>query len=184
VTRQLSLLRFAGITIGIIVAISVLWPFIAGFYNHLLVVITNHLSPPGIAYSLKDADATIVISYEQHYLGLKRTLSTLISGYALHFGLILVSALFAATPGITIFKRLQFIAGACLILFMIHIITLLIIARLLSSQGTGTLNLLNNPVQVLLITVGCDLFPLLVWGVISARYWNRKYKRIKLCSYR
>jgi hypothetical protein len=171
-----NLIFFAGIALASIIGMSLIWPLAAPAYNHLLVKAATPFIPQGSTLGFKDADTAIVISFEQHYAGLKRDLSMWIQGYALHFGLILVTGLIIATPGLKLLTRFKYIVIAYFILFIIQLVTILIMARVLSSYGPGPVNLLDNPWQVLFITIGCDLFPVVIWGAISFRHWRNSHR--------
>jgi len=64
-------------------------------------------------------------------------------------------------------QRLKFIALAFVLLFVIHVAAIWVMARLMGSSVVMN----KNPVFNLLITVGCDLFPVVIWGGLSLKYW-------------
>ncbi|MBM4463397.1 MAG: hypothetical protein FJ012_08690 [Chloroflexi bacterium] len=90
-----------------------------------------------------------------------------IDSWALHFGLVLVIALIGATPGLRLKQRLKFIALAFALLFVIHVTAIWVMARLMASSVVMN----KNPWFNLLVTVGCDLFPVVIWGIFSFKYW-------------
>ena len=159
-----KLLPFLGIAIGFIIVISLIWHFVAPVCNHLLVGIADRLTLTQVALG-EDNNIYLSTSLE----GVPFT--TWIHSSYLHYGLILVIALIAATPGLKLSQRLNFIIFAMLILFIIHIVTILIMAKLMQSTG-GTAPLLHrNPAIILFLPIGGSLFPLLVWAGLSFRYW-------------
>ena len=155
-------LVFAAEAIGCLVALSLLWHFlIASHYDHLLVWITDRLSASQIAVGDSDYRINFSSDYGEAW----------IYSSSLHYGLLLVLALIVATPGVKLRQRLKFLPLALLIMFIIHIITILIFARVArSSTPASPIN--ENPWVILFLIVGCDLFPSLVWGVLSYRYWS------------
>jgi hypothetical protein len=164
--RTKYLLIFAGEAIGCLIAISLLWHFlIASHYNHLLVWITDRLSSSQIV--LGDGSDNIYFY--------SPGVQAWIYGSSLHYGLLLVVALIATTPGLKPRQRLKFISLAVLIMFIIHIVTILTFARVArSSSPAHPPN--DNPWVILFLVLGCDLFPALVWAIISYRYWSAKLK--------
>ena len=165
--RSKYLAIFAGEAIGCLIAISLLWhSLIASSYNHLLVWIADRLSSSQIV--LGDGSANIYFySADPGY--------SWIPGSSLHYGLLLVVALIAATPGLKLRQRLKFIPLALLIMFIIHIITILTFARVARSVSPAhPMN--ENPWVDLFLVLGCDLFPALIWGVLSYTYWSSKLK--------
>ena len=164
--RAKYLIIFAGEAIGALIAIALLWHFlVASHYNHLLVWIADRLSSSRIA--LGDGSDNI------YFYSVDREMH--IYGSSLHYGLLLVVALIVATPGLKLRQRLKFIPLALLIMFIIHIITILTFARVArSSSPAHPMN--ENPWVILFLVVGCDLFPALVWGVLSYKYWSSKLK--------
>ncbi|MCX6000602.1 MAG: hypothetical protein NTU41_13740, partial [Chloroflexi bacterium] len=90
-----------------------------------------------------------------------------ILSWGLQFGLVLVMALIGATPGMRWTQRVKFLGAAVVFLFAIHVMAVWIMAKLMLSGA----NMDKNPVFNLLVTVGCDLFPVGIWGAVSLRYW-------------
>jgi hypothetical protein len=175
--RTRLVLIFAGKAVGILIAISVLWSFfIATPYNHALVAVTDSLTSNRIILGedagddlrqlfssiygipLKD-DYLCVVTPGEDWVPFFMPLS------ALHYGMLLVIALIAATPGLTWRRRLIFIPIAILIMFLLHLITILIIANV-SLSGANPL-----PTITLFITLGTALFPALIWGILCYKYW-------------
>ncbi len=176
-------LIFAGQAIACLIAISLLWHFfIATSYNRTLVAVTDSLSGDKIILG-EDFDEEVrqELGLKEEYIYIADTqpwgleLHGYIDGLALHYGMLLVICLIAATPGITWRQRLKFIPLALLIMFIIHIITILIFAQVArSSTPASPIN--ENPWVILFLIVGCDLFPALIWGVLSYKYWSSKLK--------
>jgi hypothetical protein len=173
--RTRLVLIFAGKAVGLLIAISVLWSFfIAMPYNRALVAVTDRLSKADIILAADfDEEVRQQNSLEEDYICIasRQPGEILLYGYipgsALHYGMLLVIALIAATPALGRRRRFIFIPLAILIMFLVHLITILVFARL-SFSGVAAPQQLS---VILFITLGTALFPALVWGVLCYKYW-------------
>jgi hypothetical protein len=175
--RTRLILVFAGSAVGILIAISVLWSFfIAMPYNRALVAVTDNLSGGRIVLGADAGDdlrqlfsSIYAIPLEDDYLCVVTPGEDWVPFFmplsALHYGMLLVVSLIAATPGLTWRRRLMFIPIAILIMFILHLSTILIIAKV-SLSGVNPF-----PAITLFITVGTALFPALIWGILCYKYW-------------
>lgn len=159
-----KLLPFLGIAIGFIIVISIIWHFIAPVYNHLLVGVADRLT---LTQVVLGEDNNIYLTT----LSRGVPFTAWIHSSYLHYGLILVIALIAATPGLKLSQRFSSILVALIVLFVIHIVTILIMAKLMQSTGGAVPLLYRNPAIIFLLPIGGSLFPLLVWAGLSFRYW-------------
>ncbi|MDY6912357.1 MAG: hypothetical protein SVM79_08390 [Chloroflexota bacterium] len=169
------LLVFTVTTIAVLIVIAILWSYlIAAPYNRALVATTDFLSSAEIRLGEDFEQA------DQQRLGLKEeniyfselqegelVLHGWLEGPSLHYGMLLLISLIAATPGLTWRRRITYIPLAIIILFILHIITILIFATI-SLSGTDPS---RSPFVTLFIILGTALFPALVWGAMSLRYW-------------
>jgi hypothetical protein len=173
--RTRLVLIFAGKAVGLLIAISVLWSFfIAMPYNRALVAVTDRLSKADIILAADfDEEVRRQNCLEEDYICIaaRQPGEILLYGYipgsALHYGMLLVISLIAATPALARRRRFMFIPLAILIMFLVHLITILVFARL-SFTGVATPQHLS---VILFITLGTALFPALVWGVLCYKYW-------------
>lgn len=163
------LLRFAVIALAVLVVIALLWPFIAPAYNRLLVGASSNLVPHEVTLAAEGSD--IIVDVEIQRPEISASASGKIESSSLHYGLLFLMALIAATPGLKLSRRAKFGAIALVSMFLIHFITMMVVTRLMLSNVEGGGSLASNPWMVLFLTIGCDLFPLLVWGALSFRYW-------------
>jgi hypothetical protein len=172
--RSNKLLLFLGKAIALVILVAVAWTYISPAYNHLLVSLGNKIAPSSVTLELEQR--TI---YFYHHTP-EGTDEGWIYSWALQFGLVLVIALIGATPGLRLTQRLKFIALAFALLFVIHVAAIWVMARLMVSSVVMD----KNPLFNLLVTVGCDLFPVVIWGVLSLKYWfpQRLAKEPKLPS--
>lgn len=137
----------------LILIFSSFWSFVAPGYTSLLVAATNAVAPSSIRMAADDS-VVVIFSVGQAPAAL----------HSLPFqaGLLLLLALILATTGIKLKQRLLYIVVGAVLTFVIHIISVLIM----------TINVRNmRPLVVLFASVGIDLFPVLIWAVLSAKYW-------------
>jgi uncharacterized protein YhhL (DUF1145 family) len=158
------LLLFIGKTIGFFIVIAIVWHFIAPSYDSLLAKAANQLAP-----------AQTTISYEKNTIYVFPEISTGRPGVYgiepldLQYGLLLVIALIAATPGLRLRQRFKFIPIAFVIMFIIHVASILVFANATRSETPASIG--SNPFVILFGIFGADLFPVLVWGILSFRYF-------------
>jgi hypothetical protein len=157
------LLRFIGAAIALLVIVSIIWYVIDPPYNRLLVEVTDPLTSLRIA--LGDGNNVINFYLENPPGGIIG-----IKGAGFHFGLILLPVLIAVTPGLTLLRRLKFIAIALVAMFIIHIITLLIFSWILQLSDDPS-RFAVNPWVTFLVTIGTQLFPALIWVILCFKYW-------------
>lgn len=138
----------------IILIFSSFWPFVAPGYTSLLVAATNGVAPSSI--SLMATDSTIIIHSEV------QPASVSLHSLPLQAGLLLLLALIIATPGLKLRQRLKYIVIGAILTFALHIVSLLIMSSNVRAM---------RPLVVLFASVGIDLFPVLIWAALSARYW-------------
>ena len=172
--RTRLVLTFAGRAIGILIVISLLWGFLlAAPYNRVLVAITDNISGADIVlgeeFDEEDRQQNF-LKEDSIVVGIGQPEETyeiygFIPGSALHYGMLLVISLIVATPGLTWRRRLIFIPIALVIMFIIHLITILIFASV-SLSGMNP-----YPFIILFISLGTGLFPIIVWGVLCYKYW-------------
>lgn len=168
-------LIFAGKAVGILIAISVLWTYVIAMpYNRALVAVTDKLSRADIILAADfDEEVRRENSLQEDYICVasRQPGEILLYGYipgsALHYGMLLVIALIGATPALGWRRRFIFIPLAILIMFLVHLITILMFARL-SFAGAAAPQHLS---VILFITLGTALFPALVWGILCYKYW-------------
>lgn len=173
--RTRLVLVFAGKAVGLLIAISVLWSFVIAMpYNRALVAVTDGLSRADIILGADfDEEVRRQNSLEEDFICIAARqpgeilLYGFIPGSALHYGMLLVISLIAATPALGWRRRFIFIPLAILIMFLVHLITILVFARL-SSTGVAAPQHLS---VILFITLGTALFPALIWGVLCYKYW-------------
>ena len=174
-SRTRLILVFAGKAIGILIALSLLWGFVLAMpYNRALVGVTDRVSRADIILAA-DFDEEVrrenFLQEDSICVAVRGPDQILLYGFipasALHYGMLLVVSLVAATPALAWRRRLAFIPLAILIMFVIHLSTILVFARL-SLAGTAAP---EHPTVIMFITLGTALFPAAVWGVLCYRNW-------------
>lgn len=177
--RTRLVLVFAGKAIGLLIAISVLWSFLIALpYNRALVAVSDSLSSGRIVLGKDATDDFRQLFFSEYGIPMEDDFLCVATSRqdrpplpffmplsALHYGMLLVISLVAATPALGWRRRLRFIPTAVLIMFLIHLSTILIIAKVALS-GANPL-----PAITLFVVLGTALFPALVWGVLCYKYW-------------
>jgi len=148
------LLIFVATVFGLILVFSIGWLFIAPGYASLLAAATDKISPSSI--SLTATGSSIVLQSETQQASIS------LNSLPLQAGLILLVTLIIATPGLRVKQRLYYVAIGAVLTFVLHVISILIM-----STNVRAL----RPLIVLFASVGIDLFPVLIWAGLSARYW-------------
>ena len=146
--------------IGFLIVISVVWYFITPAYNRLLVAVVDKVTSP---------ELTLLLKQDTIYIYLQNVSNPIAGIYvsALHYGLLVVVSLILATPGLRIYKRLRSIVIAFIAIFAVHLISIALFAQTSFSGTHGSME--QNPLIVLFAIIGADLFPILIWGILSYR---------------
>lgn len=139
-----------------LIGLSLLWPWAAPYYNRLLTIAVTLVTPQ---YSLLVDKGDLYICNPAGVPAIG------VHGSALHFGLLLLMALFISTPGLKPLLRLKFAGIGLVITFVLHLITLVLLARMGPPSATLALP------QILLSDVGFNLLPPIVWAGMCLRKW-------------
>ncbi len=153
-------LSFIGKTAVFLIAASGMWYFIAPLYNAMLAAVSERLIYPAVKLAVERGTIYIYPAQATQAVGG-------IYASALHYGLIVVVVLIAATPGLTLPRRLRFMGFAIVGIFAIHLASINIFVRAAIKNGTS---LQENPWVTLVLIVGSDLFPVLLWGIIFLQH--------------
>ncbi len=159
------ILPFIGRAIVFLIVFSVVWYFIAPAYNSLLAAVAERLIPSQAILTVQHTTIYIHPIVDAEPVGG-------IYASALHYGLLLVVALISATPGLKLVQRLKFFGIAVISLYIIHVITIVSFARAALSSPTPSVS--QNPLLILLAVIGSDLFPVLIWALVSYKYFRDK----------
>ena len=148
------LLIFVVIVFVLILIFSSFWPFVAPSYASLLATASNAVAPANI--NITSADSLIIIHSEEQLS------PTPLRSLPFQAGLLLLLALIIATPGLKVRQRLQYVFIGAVFTFALHIASVLIMSINVRAM---------RPLVVLFASVGIDLFPVLIWAALSAKYW-------------
>lgn len=149
-----KLLIFVVKVFVVILIFSSFWPFVAPGYASLLAAASNGVAPSGI--SMTAADSLIII-YSEGQLA-----PASLRSLPFQAGLLLLLALIIATPGLKLRQRLLYVVIGAILTFALHIASVLIMSINVRAI---------RPLVVLVASVGIDLFPVLIWAALSAKYW-------------
>ncbi len=149
-------LTFIGRTAVFLIVASGMWYFIAPLYNVMLAAVSEILMYPTVKLAVERGTIYIYPAQATQAAGG-------IYASALHYGLIVVVVLIAATPGLTLPRRLRFMGFAIGSIFVIHLASIDIFVRAAIKTGASGP---ENPWVTLVAIVGSDLFPVLLWGII------------------
>ena len=155
--------RFSGFimkAIGFLIIIAVVWYFITPAYNSLLLAVVDKIT---------SSELTLLLKQDTIYIYLQNVSNPIAGIYvsSLHYGLLVVVSLILATPGLRIYRRLRSIVIAFIAIFVVHIISVALFAQSTLSGTHGSME--HNPLIVLFAIIGADLFPILIWGILSYR---------------
>ncbi len=160
-----KLLIFIGKVVLLLIATSVLWFFVAGSYDHVLVKVADGLAPGQV--TLAEYDSQIYFYPETSQTKAVAGVSSL----ALHYGVILFVVLMLATPGLRLAQRSMFLVIGLALMFLFHVIGLSLAARSidLALRHAGRTESAGSTLRWLITLSG--LLPPLLWGVCSLKYW-------------
>jgi hypothetical protein len=160
-----KIIRFLLIAAGLIIVLSVLWTFVDSGYSAFLGKIASSLVSG--EFKVEQHEGTISFTRQYFIMNVEGKPTpvpvpenypaedTLVAS-AIQFGLLLTIALVAATPGLSWRRRLLFSGIAAAVTFVLQILSVIIMAKTLNS---------------LLFVIVSDLFPPLLWGFYSFKYW-------------
>ena len=167
VRRRQFAIFVLGTIIGVI-ALSCIWSVFAPVYNHILAASTNIANVSNATLTVEDE--SIVIASQHDGIIVQWAME----GSSLQYGLIVLIALVAATPGLTLRQRPKFVLLAAVLLFAVHIGVMMGMSYLVQSMNPTNPSLSDSPMETLLTRVGFDLFPILIWAGLTFKYWFRK----------
>ncbi len=151
------LLPFAIKAIVLTIVLSLIWHFVAGFYDALLINASGLFLGSDV---ILVAERSGISVYQPGVLMIG-TRSSLF-----YLGIILVVSLIAATPGLKLISRLKYMAMALLSIFAIHVISILVLAAIAPADKAGIMSSYTNPLRILFFVIGGDLSPVLIWGLL------------------
>jgi hypothetical protein len=160
-----KLLVFSAKTLVLLVLIYPLWSVLTPLYNGFVAEVSNSF------ISITGKASGIVLIPEGHFIWIDefetepKAVMQRIDVNKVYFNLILLIALFLATPSLGLQGRLKLLFAGLAVLFIAHVFSVVIIAR--DVQG-GIL----RQAQRFLITMGFQLFPILIWAMLTYKCWS------------
>ncbi|MFC1958449.1 hypothetical protein ACFLV6_00795 [Chloroflexota bacterium] len=142
----------------LILLFSILLPFIDEGYADLLSAASDVLAPSNIRITA--LDNIILINFRADLRPLA------LYSLPLQGGLVLITSLVMATPGLTVIQRVMCTVAAVVLTFALHVVTLVVIGL-----GMNLSRWALRPLAILFLSIGIDLFPVLIWTALSAKYW-------------
>lgn len=149
----------------LIIIMSSFWPFLTPSYDNALVGAANKVAPSSMTFRAEDSSIIIRSDHDS------MTVTFPVQGLAFQYGLVVLIALIGATPGLRIRQRLKFIGAALIIMFALHVVALLVMGQVAQSISPEHSPKGSSPLEILFISIGFDLFPILVWVALSFKYW-------------
>jgi hypothetical protein len=171
-----KLLRFVLKFLLFFALLALLWPFLSAGYNRLVSGAANGLLPlierPVMTIVRADSDKILIYRRE---LGREEPLFfQALSGY-IYSGLLPLLALFLATPGLGLLRRLKLALIALLVLVCFHIIYVVAAIELgYVFRGAGKVGVAQHYLygwMQTLLTVLWEAISILIWGALTFRYW-------------
>lgn len=152
------LLRFLLTTAGFVVLLSILWSFVDSGYSSILADVASSVAAKETTVEYEEGTISFLHIERKRIDGLylQRPVTDSVDASAIQFGLILVVALVAATPGLRLRWRFLFIGIAAVLTFALQVVAIIVMARTF---------------HTLFLVIGADLFPALIWALFSLRYW-------------
>ena len=160
-----KLLIFAGKLIFFLILATVLFAFLAPKYNWLVVQASNRLiallEHPYQRTVLKaEGGNTLVFS---RFLGREEVITSRGGfNYERYYNLVLLLALFLATPNLRLLKRIKLTLIALSTIFIFHIVDLTVMAR--SARAFQAESMIFRVFVK-------PAVPVLLWGLLTFRYW-------------
>lgn len=177
------LLRFSGMFLLSFALLSLAWPLFAPGYNRLVVGMSNKLLAlieEPLIITLKPQGENVLI-YQNDRTGEEPQLVKAYRGY-MYFNLILLLALFLATPRLRLLQRLKLTLIALITLLVFHAVDVTTrgVEQYVDQASITVTHSYSVTWRYLfywfgaVLSVGEKLAPLLIWGILTFKYWLPK----------
>lgn len=151
--------------LAMVVIAASLWPFLAGPYNRLVASSADAFSPGGIGVSAANGWFHLVFLDGVAGDGLN------LHGFMLHFGLILVLALMAATPRMSLVRLAAWLVGAAGLFLVIHIAGFSLLVWGLWWAFQDNTFIMDTGQVFAAFAIFWALVPAIIGGAWCYRYW-------------
>jgi hypothetical protein len=170
--RRFILFTFVLLTVG-----ALLWLAASRYYTAFVAAASN-----GLLWFLGQARlgtfAAEGDTIQVHHQAQGVTSPIEVAGFYAFFNLVVLLALMLATPGVELRQRIGLVLLGTGVMVVVHLSTVYLnlrmtymFSRQLAFPSRSTV-LLIRAGQILTGAVGEQLFPLLIWGMLTLRYWT------------
>ncbi len=160
-----SYLLLAVRALALVVIAASVSPFLTGPYNRLVASSADAFSPGGIGVSAANGWFHLVFLDGVTGTGLN------LHGFMLHFGLILVLALMAATPRMSLARLAAWLVGAAGLFLVIHIAGLSLLVWALWWAFQDNTSIMDTGQVFAAFAIFWALVPAIIGGAWCYRYW-------------
>lgn len=175
-----KLLGFGAKLLAVLIIFAIVWHYFAPTYNFVVTAVAVTLAPLTGVSEAKIAEVRADLIKLDLYFRLPPNLRVKIEyeyeGY-FHANLGLILALFAATSSLRSFRILRLIFIALSFMIAFHVLFLLVSSTIVDPCVRGALPCLGQPWYRWLdrlMAVSKNLFPVLLWALLTFRYWFPK----------
>ncbi len=166
-----KLIVFLSTVAFLIIVLAVVWSqLMVPEYNRVLAATTESIDFSGVTFANEGDSITIQSMHGSNLIVLE------IDGLSIQYGLVILLALIMATPKLRIYKRSKLIGLAFTSMFVLHILALLVMGRLAQTITPDHPSISDNPAYVFFISMGVDLFPILIGTALLLKHWLRVFK--------
>ena len=166
-----KILVFLGTVALLIIVLAVAWSLlVVPGYNRVLVETAGSIDLSSVTFDCEDDSITVESMQGGNLIVLT------IDGLSIQYGLVILLALILATPKLRVYRRLKLIGLAFGIMFILHISALLIMGKLAQSITPEHASISDRPAYVFFISMGVDLFPILVGVALLFKHWLQVFK--------
>ena len=166
-----SLPLFAGKVALFIIVLAVAWSLLVTQYNYILAGAAEIVDPSGVSFA--GEGSSILVEFDEEF---QRVILE-VEGLSFQYGLVILLALILATPKLGIRRRLKFIGLAMLIMFILHVIAMLVTGQMARAVTPQHPTVAGRPAYVFFISMGVDLFPVVIGVALLFRYWIRGFRK-------
>lgn len=170
-----SMVRFGVVFALALAAMAALWPHVSPLYTSTVASVARPV------FRLVEEPNVTVLDVQRDELGVYRVIGegritpvVLFDRY-LYFAVVLMVALFVATPGLGLRRRAARTAVGLVGLFLVHVVYLVASVELIYAVGAGrTVAGWQVAVRVL-----WESAPILLWGSLTASVWKRVLRNLR-----
>jgi len=181
-----KLLVFITKILVLLVLIYPLWLVFTPLYNSFVAEVSNSF------VSLTERASGIALRPEAHFIWIDESgtgpeaAMQGIDVNRVYFNLILLVVLFLATPNLGLQRRLKLLFAGVAILFITHVVSVVVIAKYTYLSSLSKHHDIQGRIleqaRRFLITMGFQLFPVLIWAMLTLKYWSFRAEENEDCQ--